>query len=73
MLCAYPLNHVWQNMLGIPNLSQKLEIAKNITYQEILFAGKIGYEYENLVRLLKQNKKSVGITRKTITNLIGRF
>ncbi len=42
-------------MLRISDNKQWLEIAENITHQQVLSAEKIGYKYKDIARLLKQD------------------
>ena len=44
-----------QYILTIPNELQRLEVAKNVAYQQVLLAEKIGGKHENMTMLLKQD------------------
>lgn len=57
-------------MLITSNNSQQLEVAEDVAYQQDLLAEKIGSKYEIMTIILKQDWKLVGMTRKTMTNLI---
>lgn len=67
------LDEAWRYMLGIPDQSQRLEIAKDVAHQQVLLGEKVGCEHENMARLLKRDWKSVGMARQTMTDLIGRL
>lgn len=58
-------------MLDNLDLVYQLEVAKNVAHQQMLLADNIGFGYKTMAKLLKKDWKAVGITKQTITNLIG--
>ncbi len=57
-------------MLGILDDKQQLEIAEDIGHQQVLSPEKMGYEDKDRARLLKRDWKSVGMAKKTMTDLV---
>lgn len=57
-------------MLGIPNHNHQLEVVKDITHQQVLFAEKVGSKNKTMVKLLKRDWKKVGMAKETMMNLI---
>ncbi len=57
-------------MLAILNELQRLEIAKDIAYQQVLLAERLSCKYKNMVRLLKLDWKLVVMAKKTMTDLV---
>lgn len=60
-------------MLEILYNLQQLKIAKEILYQQVLLAEKMGYKYKDMAKLFKQDKKLVDISKQTMTNLVDRL
>lgn len=58
-------------MLSIPDPAYQFKVAKDIMYQQVLLAEIIGTKHETIARLLKRDRKAVGMAKKTITDLIG--
>ena len=60
-------------MLGIPDLAHRLEVAEDVTHQQVLLAEIIGSKYKTIVRLLNKDWKAIEITKERITDLIGHI
>ncbi len=67
------LDEAWEHMLGSPDDDQLREIAKNIAHQQVLSAERMGYEHKDMARLLQRDWQSVGMAKKTMTDLIRRL
>ncbi len=57
-------------MLGIPDDNQRRKIAEDIAYHQVLLAERMGYEHKDMTRLLQRDWQSVGMAKKTMTDLI---
>ena len=67
------LNKVWQYILGILDQFYQLEVAKDIVHQQVLSADNFDSKYKTIMRLLNKDWKAVGMTQKTMTDLIRRI
>lgn len=57
-------------MLGIPNDEQQLKIAKHIAHQQVLSTERMGCKYKDMAKMMKQDWKSVGMAKETITDQV---
>ena len=63
----------WNYMLGIPDNTQKAEVAKNLGHQFIFLAEKMEDGYQQFSDLIKRTWKETGMTKDTITGIITKL
>ena len=59
--------------MGIPDPAYQTEVAKDVVYQQVLAAENLGAEHKTMAKLLKRDRKTVGMAKETMMNLVAHI